>query len=86
MEKKVYQTIVDKHKPKENRFMNAVIAFLIGGSIGVIAQLLIEFYSSCLEISTKDASFALNHPTWKMGAKITVDIEKNRYKIKCFCF
>ena len=56
MEKKVYQTIVDKYKPKENRFMNAVIAFLIGGSIGVIAQLLIEFYSSCLEISTKDAS------------------------------
>ena len=25
------------------------------------------------EISTKDASFALNHPTWKMGKKVTVD-------------
>ena len=36
--------------------MNATIAFLIGGSIGLIGQLLIDFYSSCLEISTKDAS------------------------------
>ena len=56
MEKKEYQRIVDRHKPEENRLMNAMIAFLVGGSIGVVAQLLIEFYSSWLEISTKDAS------------------------------
>lgn len=56
MEKKEYQRIVNRNKPDENRFMNATIAFLIGGSIGLIGQLLIDFYSSCLEISTKDAS------------------------------
>ena len=56
MEKKEYQRIVDRHKPEENRLMNAMIAFLVGGSIGVVAQLLIEVYSSWLEISTKDAS------------------------------
>lgn len=56
MEKKSYQRIVDRHKPKENRLMNAMVAFVVGGTIGVIAQLLIEFYSSWLEISTKDAS------------------------------
>lgn len=56
MEKKVYQKIVDKHKPKEDRLMNAIVAFVIGGLVGVIGQLLIEFYSSWLEISTQDAT------------------------------
>ena len=56
MEKKVYQRIVDKHKPKEERLYNAFIAFVVGGIVGVIGQLLIEFYQGILEISTKDAS------------------------------
>jgi len=56
MEKKDYQKIVERHKPKEDRLRNAIIAFLVGGSIGAVAQLLIEFYVSLLDISTQDAS------------------------------
>lgn len=56
MEKKEYQKIVDRHKPKENRVQNAIISFLTGGLIGIIGQGLIDFYSAWLEISTKDAS------------------------------
>lgn len=56
MEKKDYKKIVDKHKAKETRVQNALIAFLIGGLIGTIAELLIQMYSFYLEISTKDAS------------------------------
>lgn len=56
MEKKEYKKIVDKHKPTETRVQNAVISFLIGGLMGVIGQGLIDFYSSWLDISTKDAS------------------------------
>lgn len=56
MEKKDYEKLVNKHKAKENRFQNAFIAFSIGGIIGVIGQLLIEFYTYFLDISTKDAS------------------------------
>jgi len=55
MEKQVYKKIVDKHKPTEDRLMNAIVAFMVGGLIGVIGQLLIEFYSSWLHISTQDA-------------------------------
>ena len=55
MEKKEYQKLVDRHKPEETRLMNAMIAFVVGGSIGIVAQLLIDFYSSYLEVSTKDA-------------------------------
>ncbi len=56
MEKKEYKKIVDKHKPTETRAQNAIISFLVGGLVGVIGQGLIDFYSSWLEISTKDAS------------------------------
>lgn len=56
MDKKDYKKIVDKHKATETRPQNAFIAFVIGGIIGVIGQLLIEFYSYILDISTKDAS------------------------------
>lgn len=56
MEKKEYQKLVNKHKPTEARVQNAVISFLVGGLVGVIGQGLIDFYSSWLDISTKDAS------------------------------
>lgn len=56
MEKKEYEKIVNKNKPKEHRIQNAIISFLVGGVMGLIGQGLIDFYSTVLEISTKDAS------------------------------
>ena len=56
MEKKQYKKIVDQHKPTETRAQNAFIAFVTGGIVGCIGQLLTEFYSYYFEISTKDAS------------------------------
>lgn len=56
MEKKDYKRIVDKHKAKETRVQNALVAFLTGGFIGAVAELLIQVYSYYLNISTQDAS------------------------------
>lgn len=56
MEKKLYEKIVMNHKPKETRVQNAAIAFLTGGVMGALGQLLIEFYSYYLDISTNDAA------------------------------
>lgn len=56
MEKKLYDKLVLKHLPKEKRLENAVIAFLIGGVMGVIGELLVEFYGYYLDISRSDAS------------------------------
>ena len=44
MEKEKYKKIVNKYKPKEDRLMNGIVAFVVGGFIGVVGQLLIEFY------------------------------------------
>ena len=56
MERKLYNKLVMTHKPTEKRGENAVIAFLIGGSVGVIGQLLVEFYSYYLHLSSNDAA------------------------------
>ena len=56
MEKEEYYALVKKHTPKENKLKKMIIAFLVGGSIGLIGQLLITFYSSFPSISKDEAA------------------------------
>lgn len=56
MEKKLYEKIVMNHKPKEHRLKNAIIAFIIGGVVGMIGQGLLDLYTYYLDISTSDAA------------------------------
>ena len=55
MNKNDYEKIVFNNKPRESRVKNAFISFVTGGMIGIVAQMLIEFYSYVLDISIKDA-------------------------------
>ena len=56
MEKNDYKKIVNKYKAKENRVKNGIVAFVVGGLIGCVAEFLIQVYSYFLDISTQDAS------------------------------
>ncbi|MBR1377258.1 MAG: SpoVA/SpoVAEb family sporulation membrane protein [Bacilli bacterium] len=56
MNEKKYSALVKKHTPKEDVFKNAMIAFLIGGVMGIMGQGLIDIYSYMCDISTKEAS------------------------------
>lgn len=56
MNQKKYQEIVDRYKVKENRLKNGIIAFIIGGLMGMIGNLLVEFYSYIFDIPSKLAS------------------------------
>ena len=56
MDIEVYKKIVNKHKPKENRFTNALIAFITGGLVGIFGQFLSSAYASIFEIPIKDAT------------------------------
>lgn len=56
MEKRKYQKIVEKHTPKENKSKNLLIAFLVGGFMGIFANFLLNLYSYLFHFSTKDAS------------------------------
>ena len=56
MEKNKYKEIVDKNTPKEEILYNALIAFIIGGIMGIIGQALIDFYSYQFAVPTKEAT------------------------------
>ena len=56
MEKERYKRIVDKYTPKEDRLKNILISFFVGGIMGLIGQALVDIYSYCFNIPTKDAS------------------------------
>lgn len=56
MEREKYKELTKKFTPKENKLKNMLIAFFVGGLIGLMGQLLITFYSSFDKISIDDAS------------------------------
>ena len=56
MDKILYKKIVMHHVPKEEKTKNAIVSFVVGGLIGVIGELLVELYSSSLDISSSDAA------------------------------
>lgn len=56
MEDKKYKTLVEKYRPKENVISNCLVAFFIGGIMGIIGQSLIDIYSYFFDLSTSDAS------------------------------
>ena len=56
MERKLYEKIVMHHKPKEHRVKNAVVAFFIGGLMGILGHFLLQLYSYYLNISSSDAA------------------------------
>lgn len=56
MDKYKYKDIVRRHSPKEDIFINPIIAFIVGGIMGMIGQLLIDVYSYAFSLSTKEAA------------------------------
>ena len=56
MKNKKYEEIIQKHRPDENRGANALTAFLIGGLIGALGEILIEAYIMWFHVSQAQAS------------------------------
>ena len=55
MDKNRYKKVVDKHTPKEESFKNGIIAFLVGGSLGALGELLLRCYMVWLDLPVKAA-------------------------------
>lgn len=51
MNKDEYQKLVKKYEPKENKFQNAIYAFLIGGMVGFISEGLIVLLMNFFNLS-----------------------------------
>lgn len=55
MDKESYKKLVDEISPKENRLKNFLIAFFVGGLVGLIGQVIVQLLMCCFGISISDA-------------------------------
>lgn len=53
--KENYNSIVNKHTPKEDRLKNSLIVFFTGGIIGILSELLLNYYSVWLSLPRKES-------------------------------
>ncbi|MBE6148494.1 MAG: SpoVA/SpoVAEb family sporulation membrane protein [Firmicutes bacterium] len=51
MDKEQYKKLVSKKKPKESRCRNAIIAFIVGGFVGVAGEILSHIFVMCFGMS-----------------------------------
>lgn len=51
-----YEKIVDSNKPVETRFQNAIVAFIVGGLVGMLGEGIIELLCYYFKISRSEAS------------------------------
>lgn len=54
-QQKAYQKWIAKREPKPPRLRNAALAFLIGGLVCLLGELITDFWEAVLHISHKDA-------------------------------
>lgn len=57
--KDTYQKIIKNHTPKEDILKNSFIAFISGGIMGIIGELLIEFYTLVMHVPSKEATVCM---------------------------
>ena len=55
MNKDEYKKLVKRITPKEDKTKNAFIAFLVGGSIGALAELIVTIIVGCFAISRTES-------------------------------
>ena len=55
MNLKEYKKIVSKHSKKEDIFKNVIVAFLVGGLMGVIGELIFKFFSVNLGLTDSES-------------------------------
>ena len=51
-----YKDLVNKKSPKEDILRNSLVSFIVGGSIGVLGQLIVDIYMKVFDITNKTAS------------------------------
>ena len=56
MDREEYKKIVNKYTKRENRLINAIISFIIGGFMGLLGNFLVDKYICLFDISKTTAA------------------------------
>lgn len=59
MNKEEYQKLVNEISPKPKRLKNEIIAFVVGGLMGLGSELLLEFYMFIFDLPRKESGVAV---------------------------
>lgn len=59
MDNKKYSVLVKECTPKEPIIQNSLVAFIIGGIVGLIGNLLVDLYTYIFDISTTDGAILM---------------------------
>lgn len=51
-----YKDLVNKKSPKEDILRNCIVSFVVGGTIGLLGQLIVDIYMKLFDITNKTAS------------------------------
>ena len=51
-----YKDLVNKKSPKEDILRNCIVSFIVGGTIGLLGQLIVDIYMKLFDITNKTAS------------------------------
>jgi len=55
MDKNRYKQIVDRNSPKPDKIKNALVSFVVGGSVGALGELLLRAYALWFELPRKES-------------------------------
>ena len=55
MDKNRYKQIVDRNSPKPDKIKNALVSFIVGGTVGALGELLLRGYALWFELPRKEA-------------------------------
>lgn len=55
MDKNRYKKLVDDNTPKPDKFQNSLVSFLVGGTLGALAELLLRCYSLWFDLPRKES-------------------------------
>ncbi|MCI8394583.1 MAG: SpoVA/SpoVAEb family sporulation membrane protein [Bacilli bacterium] len=55
MNKDEYKKLVDEYTPKENKVKNAIIAFLVGGLVGFVGQVIVTIFMTSFGMEQVEA-------------------------------
>lgn len=56
MNKERYGKLTKKIVPEENKLKNGVVAFLIGGSLGLLGEIIVKVLENSFDVAHKDAT------------------------------
>lgn len=56
MNKERYNELTKKIVPEENKLKNGVVAFLIGGSLGLLGEIIVKVLENGFDVAHKDAT------------------------------